>query len=345
MSASTAGPTRGTFPQRATGPAGWSLVEMGVERATTEAEAKSAASRWTPASSLLIRAPGANHLLPPICIPVLQRNALWSTRKASRNGLVAVVAFTIMIALGALTGVAPSAGLLSLTSLLLLYSIALDHFVGIRSIAEVQRRALFLYAARMPRKGRPPLWLWLGIIAFAGACQLLVVWTSGSREAPFELYGFIYEKVAAGEWWRVLSGPLLHFSPIHFALNSALLVLAAPLASHLLGRSSIPAFFLIAQASGLLQWRLGPHDLGAFGGLSGGVYGLLGLTVGTFLGNSFAVPWSIALLIANTAIVGIAASALLSTTAANVAHCSGALLGVLCGYFLSGRSACTNLPR
>ena len=63
----------------------------------------------------------------------------------------------------------------------------------------------------------PVTMLMLGIISVVGLVQFL----PGSS---IEAAGLVKERYpGAGEWWRLLTAPLLHGNPVHFALNAAAL--------------------------------------------------------------------------------------------------------------------------
>jgi rhomboid family GlyGly-CTERM serine protease len=90
--------------------------------------------------------------------------------------------------------------------------------------------------------------------------------------------------IGAGEWWRLLSGHLVHLGWSHLALNLAGLALVAWVVG---GAFGVPGWLLIAGVSVIVMdtgfWYLDP-ELERYVGLSGLLHGLLaaGLVAGVF---------------------------------------------------------------
>ncbi len=88
--------------------------------------------------------------------------------------------------------------------------------------------------------------------------------------APALQGALIYDRlaVAEGEWWRLLTGNLVHHSPSHFMSD----VLAVFVAGSLIERRRYPCFpvvcLLAAAAIGAALYVVVP-DMGYYGGLSG----------------------------------------------------------------------------
>lgn len=311
----------------------WSVKAGKSERVITFEEAKEISSRWVPSSKVLIGAPGAIRLVPPICIKSLKSSAAWHAKKASRNAMVGATSLAVVLVGLGFSGENESPSLrIAIIGAWFAVAMSIEHFYGHGSLEEIERRSLFLYASRSKTPNRPSLWMWLaGALAF-GSLQLSITLLAGSSFAPFEYYGFLYNLVADGEWWRVVTGPFLHFSFMHFGINATLLLIAAFFSSYLFGFLSFLYFVLICIFSGLVQWKLGPQLLGAYGGISGGVYGLFGLALGAYLGNPSVMPKSVAMLILNMSLIGIASTFLFSSTSADYAHSSGLLIGMLLAF-------------
>lgn len=153
-------------------------------------------------------------------------------------------------------------------------------------------------------------------------------WLDGDVLVNADLGGaLIPDKVWAGEWWRVLTSPLLHVQPRHLLVNLAGLALFGHLATTVfgLGRAALTAMagaYLGTLAS--LMWVDG-WALGA----SGAVFALLGATVVGGLRlrppPHPAVPWLLA-----AASITLA----LSGPTNRVAHIAGLAAGALCGRLL-----------
>jgi rhomboid family GlyGly-CTERM serine protease len=141
-----------------------------------------------------------------------------------------------------------------------------------------------------PPLSRMPWWT-LGLVAGA-----ILVWI-----APGVATLLVYDRVAIadGQWWRLLTGHLVHFSGPHLVNNLAVLAPAACLAER---RSSSDAGLLVvagALVTGLVLWIADPH-LQYFGGASGIAMALL--VYGVARGLHEPGPWRLvcALLLAVT---------------------------------------------
>lgn len=110
----------------------------------------------------------------------------------------------------------------------------------------------------------------LPIIIFGAALALLVLGDNGRDWLRFER-----SEIAAGEWWRLLSGHFVHLGPSHFLLNMA----GLGFVWYLLGKALRgPQWAIVfAFAVGLVDlgfWFLNP-ELQWYVGLSGVLHGLL----------------------------------------------------------------------
>ena len=77
-----------------------------------------------------------------------------------------------------------------------------------------------------------------------------------------------------GQWWRLFTGPLLHGSPIHLAINCFVLLLAGSVLERIVGRLWLAAIFVISALAGACGSLLfNPHSLVSVGA-SGGIMGL-----------------------------------------------------------------------
>jgi membrane associated rhomboid family serine protease len=99
-----------------------------------------------------------------------------------------------------------------------------------------------------------------------------VLSSGGALTAAGGLFG---PKVAAGEWWRVVTAGFLHTGLLHVGLNMAALFVFGPPLEGALGRLRFAALYLTSLLAGSLGvLLLSPHSLTV--GASGAVFGLLG---------------------------------------------------------------------
>ncbi|MBQ0781402.1 MAG: rhombosortase [Thalassolituus oleivorans] len=88
--------------------------------------------------------------------------------------------------------------------------------------------------------------------------------------------GLQFDRVAigAGQWWRIISGHLVHLSLYHLLLNLCGLALVAYIADHRYPLLTLIAMFWLLLADGLSLYWFAP-DLLIYVGLSGALHGAL----------------------------------------------------------------------
>ncbi|RMD81191.1 MAG: rhomboid family intramembrane serine protease [Candidatus Dadabacteria bacterium] len=92
-----------------------------------------------------------------------------------------------------------------------------------------------------------------------------------------------WQRVEAGELWRLVTAIFLHFDLVHLLLNlTGLLVLGPPLAREI-GSARFVACFVIAGAAGNALSHLWAPAVGLKAGASGGIAGILGALGGVSL--------------------------------------------------------------
>jgi len=175
------------------------------------------------------------------------------------------------------------------------------------------------------RIGPQPLTLGLVMI-----CVILYLLSLTPFRDVILLNFFLFpEAVLQGQWWRLLTPVLLHFSLLHIVFNMLWLYLLGNVIEY---RESALVLALevvsIGVGSNLAQWyAAGP----SFGGMSGVIYGLLGYIwvrsrrhpgSGYYIENGVIVMMLVWLVVCFTGWLG---------PVANTAHVSGLLLGLLWG--------------
>jgi membrane associated rhomboid family serine protease len=165
-------------------------------------------------------------------------------------------------------------------------------------------------------------------LVVVGWIEFVVV---GSASRAIAVAGLDRAKVAAGEWWRVLTSSFLHVNGAHLWGNFAALISLGRLVEAYSSRSRFLLAYLAAVVSGSLAscWLL-PHATSV--GASGGILGLAGFLYALSLRRPDAVP----------AVYRTAAMATMILTALvgavgywfidNAAHAGGALAGFLVGW-------------
>ncbi|HEY6002112.1 MAG TPA: rhomboid family intramembrane serine protease, partial [Anaeromyxobacter sp.] len=61
------------------------------------------------------------------------------------------------------------------------------------------------------------------VLCFAGSIWLGVDWSSPTARQLIDAGGNFGPKLLEGEWWRLVTGALLHAGPIHLLFNVAAL--------------------------------------------------------------------------------------------------------------------------
>ena len=136
--------------------------------------------------------------------------------------------------------------------------------------------------------------------------------------------------VAAGEWWRLLTAPMLHGHVLHFWMNFAALESLGRTMETRAPRAWVPLVFLLSALAGGAASLALPPDVASVGA-SGGLLGMFGFLAVMAYRRKRHLPEGFlkALLIniALIAVVGIAAYRFID----NAAHGGGLLAGLLIG--------------
>lgn len=122
------------------------------------------------------------------------------------------------------------------------------------------------------------LTLLVALLSFGGSNYEVVGWLSFQG---FQIQGhYIYfqpwlETLHSGQWWRLFSPMLIHFGPLHLAMNALWYwELGRRIEAHQGGLVLLGLTLTFALLSNFAQYAYGGPSL--FGGLSGVLYGLLG---------------------------------------------------------------------
>jgi membrane associated rhomboid family serine protease len=126
------------------------------------------------------------------------------------------------------------------------------------------------------------------IDAFLGGLAGLGLMSGGG--GPLMDWGYVSaDRVAAGEWWRILSSAFLHFGILHLVLNMWALYLFGPLLEQLYGHLEYLVIYLLCAAGGSVLTILVAPDQAAVGA-SGAIFGLLGLAFAVSRRRHLALP-------------------------------------------------------
>lgn len=154
------------------------------------------------------------------------------------------------------------------------------------------------------------------------------------------------DRVAAGEWYRLLSVVLVHGGILHLALNMYALYLVGPIVERLYGPVLFIGAYLLAAAGGsTLSFLMGPAP-GV--GASGGIFGLFAMLFVTNMvyrpvlaRQARAVTSRIGMFIAINLVFGFGVAGFGVAAIDNFAHIGGLLAGAWLGLVVPPRGALT----
>lgn len=199
----------------------------------------------------------------------------------------------------------------------------------------LHQRALFFYWLRADSRAQIGTSVCVGLLMLMAALQWWMMQPDGGLKAAFVSYGLLYGRVVEGEVWRLLTGPYLHYSIVHFTINAFLFGVLGGLAWAFRGSLSLLVFVAACSVSLTAQMLFGGdvHDNAA--GISGGVYALAGLVLGGTLTPAGRLPPGLATQLLVIVLLCTLFAELGSETAATVAHVTGLGFGLLVGAALS----------
>jgi membrane associated rhomboid family serine protease len=281
----------------------------------------------------LVWTPETPEMVPPWEVPYLREPMREQVISATRRELRIVYE---------MLGVLAAAGLLALAlagPMALLFVAVIGALLGgvARSVrgrlkaaerlsADDFRRGLDAVVEQQAEAGIPiPATQRVGMSLIAvGVCQILLPGTS------IEAGGVSLQAVAAGEWWRLFTAPMLHGGILHFWMNYGALESLGRTIETRGVRAYLPLVFLSAAlAGGVFSILIPPASVsvGASGGLMGmfGFLGVMGWRRTDLLPEGFlrALMINVAII----ALVGLIAYRFID----NAAHAGGLLAGVLLG--------------
>ena len=151
-------------------------------------------------------------------------------------------------------------------------------------------------------------------------------------ETSVLLAGFVKPAFLSGEYWRILTGFVLHAGLIHLLFNCYALYVLGRLMETLSNRAHLAIIFLLAALSGNVLSLIFLPD-GTSVGASGGVVGFLGyLTVYGYRRRSLLSPGFLKNMLFNVGLLAFYGLALYNKID-NFGHLGGLLAGALYGFF------------
>lgn len=176
----------------------------------------------------------------------------------------------------------------------------------------------------------------LVFMLLVGGIQLALSSALGSAEAYRLLFGLIYADLpASGQWWRLLSAPLVHDSMAHWATNALIGTGVMLIYGPVLGGGALASIVLAAPSSFALV--LAASEVIAFDGkgiigISGGIAGLMGCMLVANLCHPERFPRNFAVVTGFVAASSLFTVSLVLGSASLIAHLGGFLIGVVFGW-------------
>lgn len=308
---------------------GWGIWKAGrIDR--LDLESIKALGNQLAGARLLVGRPGSTRCVPAVCVNELQNSVLARIQRQRRNVIIALFAILSPLFFGAFWQ--PSLLRVAIVFAMFPSLLLLDYWLSLSSIESLSERTLFLHWIHANRWG---LYLWSSIGLIAGGTQLTAQRALGSESAAFHAYGVMYSDVFAGEYWRLLTGPFLHYSVGHFVINCVLLSLAGWITWPLFRSYSLMVFFVGNSLAAVIQMLWGGRLYDNFGGMSGGIYALFGLLAGACTADLRLCPRGFGILFGGVAVMAITYSEVLDPHAATTAHVAGLCFGLFTGVFWS----------
>lgn len=283
---------------------------------------------WLPPNPLLVGEPGASRFLPPVCIGCFRERVLGTVASHSRNMVVMFALLAMFFMTGGLLSGEREGYALAVLLALLSAIFGVDHIANLRTEARVCERALFFFYIKTSTPVRIGFAFWVLIGVGMGVTQLVLQRFTGGVTELFHAYGVMYPAARSGEAWRLMSGPFLHYNAVHYFSNLALLVSFGTLAWSLERSGSIAVFMVGNVAGAYAQMTWGEQVFNNYGGVSAGVFAMLGFVLALNVLRQGALPRGFGLLVAGITLVCWLAPALLSPSAASVAHSAGLAVGL-----------------
>lgn len=161
-------------------------------------------------------------------------------------------------------------------------------------------------------------------IAAAGVAQILFM------RASLDVGSVSREAVAAGEWWRLFTAPMLHGGVLHFWMNFGALESLGRTMETRGAKAYVPVVFVAAAlAGGVCSIALPPDGLSV--GASGGLMGMFGfLAVMAYRREKHLPKGLLRSLLINIAIIGLV-GLIAYRFIDNAAHAGGLIAGLLIG--------------
>lgn len=275
--------------------------------------------------------PNSHRFLPPTRVrrfrrPAIARNFLLTMIAGSMWGLLALIALYLAAANSRST-----TAFLACTLGIMATALLLDARTIKKSPETLFERSLFFHWLRTARGPRVGLVVWIVLCLGIGSAQLGLNFVLGGWEQAATKYGGVTQGIAAGEWWRLATGPYFHASAVHFISNTAMAIFVGPIAFALFGNRSLIVFILGNLSGAVAEATAGSPVFDIYMGISAGVFALFTMLFMAGVKHKRLLPKGVPVLFLAIATASTIGSEALSEHAASLAHVVGIAIGLIAG--------------
>jgi membrane associated rhomboid family serine protease len=284
--------------------------------------------------------PDAEGLVAPFDVPWIFAAVMKPARDKAREavkvmglafGVWCLIAFALFASEGLEGLKAGPPLLLALVSILLVQAVMAKRETDALTPAALAGRIAEMRTLPPARAGRP--WFTWTLTAAIGVVAVAQTVSPGSS---FAAAGLVKGAVREGEWWRLLTAPLLHGGVVHLLMNGSALLAIGAAVERIAHRACLALVFLAAAlAGGAASMVLYPNTTSV--GASGGLMGVIGFLVVLAFRRRELLPKRLGMDLLKDvgwmAVLGIVGWAYID----NAAHAGGLLCGALLGLLLVPR--------
>ena len=282
---------------------------------------------WNPMQPTLVARPEVGMYLPPTCFPELAVRLRASFRRRSAIGVAIMISFAaLMLPLAISRPSRMTYGFVAIFALMAITS-WIDAFVSLATLDSLADRVRFSIWIRSFGTAKRGLIFCASCMMLIGAAQVYQQHVLGNRDALLDLYGATYAGIRDGQLWRLVVGPFVHATTVHYINNLVLLLFIGPIAWAMLGIWSITAFIAGNIVGALFQMCLGSPVFDAYAGISAGLYALFSLLIVSAVLTREFLPKGLATLCCGITMIAIVGAELISVLAATTAHLGGLVAG------------------
>lgn len=303
-----------------------------------ESNVNRAISKWHILSPLFIALPYSQDFKPVMLVDGFKKSAFKFNKKKSQFIIIYSI-FTTLVSLLLFTYTKNEKLLnLTLSGLIVTLYLTIDYITISNNLQSLTDRNVFI--SNLSNRYKKHAAKWFFICLAIGLIQVFINYLAGGFEEAAYRYGGIYKLIMAGEWWRIITASFFHSGLTHWFSNLAFALLSGPLFIALVRRTGLFVFIsgcITGAISAYFLYFFGLTSADAYGGISAGIYALLGYTTINSYKNKNIKNGNLHISIVNFLFMSTALSALLSHSISNTAHISGFITGVLLAFLCKHR--------